>query len=234
MAKSAVQDTQLAPQHVRELETNLRKLWNLGANLIVGWRILPQGIEVLYIPSYNLPLVAKGRPDILRPNRHITEMGEFDELVKLGCRKSSLGLMFRVTENGGEIEEINEIIRNYTVTHFESRAVALLDIVSFSIYSPYEQITQISILSYYLKLVAQRCRSLNMPISICMTTTGDGFYVWNRYEGLSADISLFCVVMLTLGNIYATRQLVDRDVTSVPRLRCALHFGSHYESLVSG
>ena len=73
-----------------------------------------------------------------------------------------------------------------------------------------------------------------MPISICMTTTGDGFYVWNRYEGLSADISLFCVVMLTLGNIYATRKLVDRDVTSVPRLRCALHFGSHYEYYEGG
>ena len=95
MAKTAILDTQLAPQHVRELETNLRKLWNLGANLIVGWRILPQGIEVLYIPSYNLPLIAKSRPDILRPNRHVTESGEFEELVGLGCRKSSLNLMFR-------------------------------------------------------------------------------------------------------------------------------------------
>ena len=107
-------------------------------------------------------------------------------------------------------------------------------IVSFSVYSPYEQITQISILSYYIKLVAQRCRSLNMPISICMTTTGDGFYVWNRHEGLSADIALFCVVALTLGNIYASRKLVDRDITSVPRLRCGIHFGSHYEYYEGG
>ena len=59
MALSATTDAQLSPQNVRELETNLRKLWNLGANLIVGWRTLAQGIEVLYIPSYNLPLIAK-------------------------------------------------------------------------------------------------------------------------------------------------------------------------------
>ena len=86
----------------------------------------------------------------------------------------------------------------------------------------------------YIKLVAQRCRSLNMPISICMTTTGDGFYVWNRHEGLSADIALFCIVALTLGNIYASRKLVDRDITSVPRLRCGIHFGSHYEYYEGG
>jgi hypothetical protein len=71
MALSATTDAQLLPQNVREFETNLRKLWNLGANLIVGWRTLAQGIEVLYIPSYNLPLIAKSRPDILRSDRHI-------------------------------------------------------------------------------------------------------------------------------------------------------------------
>jgi class 3 adenylate cyclase len=234
MALSATTDAQLSPQNVRELETNLRKLWNLGANLIVGWRTLPQGIEVLYIPSYNLPLIAKSRPDILRSDRHITDQSEYDALIELGCRKEVLGMMFVIREKGAEIDEVNEIIRNFTVTHFESRAVALFDIVSFSVYSPYEQITQLSILSYNIKLVAQRCRSLNMPISICMTTTGDGFYVWNRHEGLSADIALFCVVVLTLGNIYASRKLVDRDITSVPRLRCGIHFGSHYEYYEGG
>ena len=234
MALSATTDAQLSPQNVRELETSLRKLWNLGANLIVGWRTLAQGIEVLYIPSYNLPLIAKSRPDILKSDRHITEQSEYEALLELGCRKEILGMMFVVREKGAEINEVNDIIRNFTVTHFESRAVALFDIVSFSVYSPYEQITQISILSYYIKLVAQRCRSLNMPISICMTTTGDGFYVWNRHEGLSADIALFCVVVLTLGNIYASRKLVDRDVTSVPRLRCGIHFGSHYEYYEGG
>ena len=148
MALSATTDAQLSPQNVRELETNLHKLWNLGANLFVGWRTLAQGIEVLYIPSYNLPLIAKSRPDILRSDRHITEQSEYDALLELGCRQEILGMMFIIREKGAEIDEVNEIIRNFTVTHFESRAVALFDIVRFSVYSPYEQITQISILSY--------------------------------------------------------------------------------------
>ena len=96
----------------------------------------------------------------------------------------------------------------------------------------FEQITQISVLSHYIALAAQRCRSLGMPIALCMTTTGDGFYVWNQEEDLAADIALYNVTLLALGYTYAARKHAETE--SVPRLRCGIHFGSHYEYYRSG
>ena len=53
--------------------------------------------------------------------------------------------------------------------------------------------------------------------------------MWNRNQGVSADIALYCTLMLALAHIYAARKLLEREAVSVPRLICAIHFGSHYE-----
>ena len=209
----------------RELDVNLRKVWELGANVIVGWRLLAYGMKILYVTSYDLPKAAKNRSNLLRFDRFIDDEDEFDRLVNLGCKATPLNLSFSVTKDCQDA--VNDIIRRYTVTHFECRAVALFDIANFSIHSPFEQITQISVLSHYVKAAAQRCQSLGMKIDLGMTTTGDGFYVWNDNVGLTADIELYIVVMLSLGYNTAARRLAKTE--SVPRLCCAVHFGSHYE-----
>ncbi len=221
--------SELSSANRKALHASLRQIWQMGANVIVGWRMTRHGIEVLYLSSYGLPNAAKRRPNLLRLDRHIETEEEFEIFRRLGCKVAPINLLVELHERRALLHEINEIVRNYSVTHFETRAVALFDIVSFSLYSPFEQIVQVNMLSYYLKVAARRCRALGMPIGLCMTTTGDGFYVWNRGEGLSADIALFCAVVLALASTYAARGLAEKDTASVPRLRCCVHFGSHYE-----
>ena len=218
----------------RELEGHFRKISNLGANVIVGWRRLPKQIQVFYIPSFSLPQIAKSRRDLLQLDRYVDSQEKGTLLVASGCRETTIELKHDIEKNDAHIQEINNIIRYFSVTHFDSRAVALFDMVSFSVHSPHEQITHVSVLSYYIKLAAARCRSLGMPIEVCLTTTGDGFYVWNSHEGLDADIVLFCSVVLALGYMYAARQKTETSIASVPRLRCAVHFGSHYEYYQGG
>ena len=99
--------------------------------------------------------------------------------------------------------------------------------MNFSIHSPFEQITQVSVLSHYVRLAARRCEALGMPRDLCMSTTGDGFYIWNASEGLDADVALFCTAMLSLAYSTSARDLTETQ--SVPRLRCGIHFGNHYE-----
>ena len=60
-----------------------------------------------------------------------------------------------------------------------------------------------------------------------MSTTGDGFYIWNRNVGLLADIALYAVSLLALAYNAAARDLAATE--RVPRLRCAIHFGANYE-----
>lgn len=210
-----------------KLDASLRRISSLGANVIVGWRFLPAGIKVVYVPSYDLPSMAKAFPNLLRFNRRIELESEFEAMVARGCGEETITILGAFDHGRETTRQINDAIRHFSVTQSDCRAVALFDIVSFSIHSPFEQITQVSVLSHYLRLAARRCQSLGMPVDLCMSTTGDGFYVWNADEGLDADVALFCVTMLCLAYSTAARDLAETQ--SVPRLRCAIHFGSHYE-----
>ena len=211
----------------RTLDASLRRISSLGANVIVGWRFLPAGIKVAYIPSYDLPSMAKAFPNLLRFSRKVETDTDFGAMVTRGCGEEIITIL-GAFDHGSETERmINDAIRHFSVTQSDCRAVALFDIVSFSIHSPFEQITQVSVLSHYIRLAARRCESLGMPIDLCMSTTGDGFYVWNANEGLDADVALFCTAMLALAYSTSARDLAETQ--SVPRLRCSLHFGSHYE-----
>ena len=122
---------------------------------------------------------------------------------------------------------INSMLQRYSVTFYENKTVALFDIVKFSVHSQFEQITQLSALSHYLKLAERRCQALKMPLSLQMSTVGDGFYVWNKFEGVKADLALYHAVSLALTYNYAARTITHAK--SIPRLRCCIHSGSYYE-----
>ena len=74
----------------RELDVNLRKVWELGANVIVGWRLLAYGMKILYVTSYDLPKAAKNRSNLLRFDRFIDDEDEFDRLVNLGLQSDAI------------------------------------------------------------------------------------------------------------------------------------------------
>lgn len=224
----------ISPVNRREIEVNLRKFWNKGANVIVGWRSDAGKMHVLTVPSHAVPALGKAHPDFLKLDRYLPDRARFDALLKAGCKAGSFALQFNPIADERAIEATNDIVRYYSVTRFDVRAVALFDIVSFSVHSPFEQISQISILSYYIRQAADRCRSAGMAVDISMTTTGDGFYVWNHHEGLTADMSFFCAIMLALGYVYSARKIADKEMVSIPRLRCAIHFGSYYEYYQTG
>lgn len=144
-----------------------------------------------------------------------------------GCKSAVISLSFAIHENHATIAEMNAIIRYYTVTHSRCRAVALFDIVNFSLYSAFERITQINVLAHHVNLAASRVEAAGLPIDLTMSTTGDGFYVWNRKEGLPADLALFYATGLALS--YNRLALEDSAHETIPQLRCCLDFGDHYE-----
>ena len=224
---SATSGFKLPAADRRALDIELLKVWRRGANVIIGWRLAAFGIRVLYLSSYDLPLWEQRRPDLLKYDRFIKTDEEFAKILEEGCKEGALEMANSFSDTEGVHAAINDVIRYYSVTHFECRAVTLYDVVGFSVHSPFEQITQISALSYYINLAGQRFKSLGMPIELCMSTTGDGYYIWNRNVGLLADIALYVVSLLALAYNSAARDLADTE--SVPRLRCAIHFGAHYE-----
>jgi hypothetical protein len=119
------------------------------------------------------------------------------------------------------------MIRRYGINYVASRAVTLFDIVGFSLLTPFEQMTQLNSLSYSLNSAHAKMLELDVGINFARSSSGDGFYVWNRDNGLEANVNLYHFMHLVLAdNAIASSKSAAKVV---PRLRACFHVGSCYE-----
>ena len=201
--------------------------------MLVGWRYIPAGIELLHVSTFELPTIAKRFENLLQPARYLPDPSDWKQALASGCRATPIKLSFGLSESPEIQRFVNDLLGQYSVTEIETRAVALYDMVSFSLFSlfslflPFEQITQINVLSNAIMRAANICRRAEMPIDVRLSTTGDGFYVRNDKTGLWADIGLFCATSLAIAHAQAARKLAE--ARAAPRLRVCIGTGSHYE-----
>ena len=124
-------------------------------------------------------------------------------------------------------ESVEELVRRYSISRFEDRAVVLFDIVGFSLNDPLVQLTQLNSLAYSINVAHERLRQRVPNVDITRTTTGDGFYVWNRRSGVEANINLYHLMHLVLADNAVARAKSRPGL--VPAVKTAYHIGSHYE-----
>ena len=86
--------------------------------------------------------------------------------------------------------------KRYGLSYVESRAVLLFDIVEFSLFTPFEQASQLNSLSYSLNSAYNKLLARGIEINFVRTTTGDGYYIWNRKLGPDANRDLFYFMLL--------------------------------------
>ncbi len=217
----------LSTANASELERSLAKIFAHGANLIVGWHLAAHGIKVLHLPSYALSATPGFSAEILKPSKFVKTEADFHRLSNLGARVSSIKLSFDIANEAHTIAAIDQVMRKVSITHHPWRCISLFDMIGFSKYDPFDQITLITMLSHHIMVAAEKCRQLELPVEISMTTTGDGYYVWNDRVGFGADVALYTVTMLAL--IYNYAALGVARNAAVPNLRCCISFGEHYE-----
>jgi len=122
---------------------------------------------------------------------------------------------------------ISDMVRCYGVSLVRNRAVVLLDAVAFSLRSPLEQMATLNSLAYSVNSAYAQLLSRQIHIDFARTTTGDGFYIWNRATTPEANAELYKLLIMLL----ADNAIAQRKARSpwVPRLRAAFHVGEHYE-----
>ena len=76
--------------------------------------------------------------------------------------------------------------------------------------------------SAYNKLQRQ-----GVDVNFARTTTGDGYYVWNRDLGPYPDLDLLSFLLLILIDNAVAQDRASGN--TVPLIRSAFHIGSHYE-----
>jgi len=213
------------PKNRRTLRKELDKLWLLGRSLVVGWSVINGRVALLLLPNTRLPEIEKIGVDLIGSGPRRLPLAAFNAAV----RRFQLEPIILERPPVGDphahcVALIEKMLLPYGIALTESRAVALLDIVGFTRARRLEQAAKLNSLAYSIAIAQRRCRQLGMDVDLARSTTGDGFYLWNRRTGDAADVELCCLVLLAL----ADNRLAADAGSVTPRLRTAITRGSHF------
>lgn len=222
------------------LDDALYSLWNLGDNVLLGWTYGDSELHVLSVRHYAIPeaihAASGSTAGMEEPPRFINDVlsgpkylppDEFRRICRaFDCQPETFRVNFRI-ENDSLAALIGDMVRCYGVSLVRNRAVVLLDAVEFSLQSPLDQMAMLNSLSYSVNSGYGQLLSKDIKIDFARTTTGDGFYIWNRATTEEANNELYKLMMMILAD-NAVAQRKARS-TWVPRLRAAFHVGEHYE-----
>lgn len=222
----------------------------MGRNVILVWAPRDIGIEVLVLPNYAIAALAnRGNPKPYEPQRNATnrrtrqDPSFIDDVIsgpklvdserlhqisaELEFEAEHIDLPFTPGQDLS-LKMIDSLVRRYSLSYVEDRAVALFDIVNFSLYSPLEQVTQLNSLAYSVNSAHSKLLQRKIDINFARSTTGDGFYIWNRDRSIQANVNLYHFMHLVLADNAIARAKATQQ-NAVPLLRACFDIGGHYE-----
>nr|MBO2513978.1 hypothetical protein [Gammaproteobacteria bacterium] len=227
------------------LDKSLRRLWGLGQNVILCWSLEESGVSVVVMPHYSVASLAaaattgaSGPDDPVRPSEDFFKAllsgkrqvspRRLDHVARLlGAEKAHVPLRAPLGNHPAHEQIIETMVKRYSITYVPSRAVALFDIVGFGLLHPFEQMAQLNSLSYSLNSAQSKLLEKEIGVDFARTTTGDGFYVWNRAPDADANVNLYHLMYLVLADNAIARRKAQGN--TVPKLRACFHIGSCYE-----
>ena len=211
------------------LSERIQPLWGLGRNSLVGWRPVTDGIEVLIMP-YRRIVDQFGQSRRLLRGKRLMGHHTFDTARELaGCSPVRIPLPFRISDTEKDAvptHVIEQVLRRYGITETLHRAVALFDIVGFSKFEPSRQIAQLNSLECSISTAQKLMQEIGRKVDLARTTTGDGFYIWNRDKGAGGDIDTYLLTLLALADNAIAQK--DGGGEFVPELRTCFAIGPHY------
>ena len=227
-------------EELARLDEQLLKIWNLGDNVLLSWTHVAGELLVLSVRHYAIAEsvhAVGGTGGAMRDApRFINEVlsgpkylkpEEFQRVCKaFNCTPEAVRVELRM-DSETIASVISDMVRCYGVSLVRNRAVVLLDAVEFSLQTPLDQMAMLSSLAYSVNSAYGQLLSKNIKIDFARTTTGDGFYIWNRATTAEANNELYRLMMMIL----ADNAVAQRKARSswVPKLRAAFHVGEHYE-----
>ena len=204
-------------------------LWELGRRSLLGWRPADGGIDVLMAPYENIvKRYAESRR--LLTGKRLMGDATFRQATELaGVHPVHVPLPFLIgdLEPGAVSPDVVEaVLRRYGITETQHRACALFDIVGFSKYEPRSQVAQLNSLECSINTAQRVMHELGRPIDLARSTTGDGFYIWNREKGATEDLDTYLLTLLILADNALARR--DAQLDLVPLIRTCFSVGPHY------
>lgn len=225
--------------NLKALEKALRKQWRLGQNIVLCWSADARGVLVIMVPHYFLGNYCARREggagadneafvrQLVSGTRRKSREELFAIAKRLDVAPGFIKLEAPLSEEPAVLEGVEQLIKRYGISFVADRSVLLFDIAEFSLFTPFEQASQLNSLSYSLNSAYNKLLANGVTVNFARTTTGDGYYVWNRDLGPAANLDLFCFMLLVIADNAVARAASSGH--TVPVIRSAYHTGSHYE-----
>jgi len=217
-----------------QLDKGLQSTWSLGRNVIVGWRYESNKVFICAAPTARVIAAYEAHPRVFR-GRRLLGKGTFQAIcAHLRTEPYTFFVPSLIANDTHSIspKTIDNLIRRYTISYTSHRGVMLFDIVKFSRYTPLQQLAQLNGLEQALNRATQTMEQAGIRLELTRSTTGDGFYVWNRSKGFAQDINTLVAFILTLTfnakEAQRQGQGAGRATPTVPTLRAAFSIGSHF------
>jgi len=228
------------------LEHALRKQWHLGRDIIFCWTYDNHGLTFLSVPYYKIGALFSKQTDnhgvhslddsleqaidirqILSQTRfvsadYISAIKRFD-----GIRQTVVNFPDSMTAAGVDTDAIDELVKRYGISYVENQAVALFDIVGFSRYNAFDQVTLLSSLSYSINAAYSKLHLQDINVNFARSTTGDGYYIWTKGETVESNINLYNLVQIILADNAIAR--TKSYGHTAPLLKTVFHIGNYYE-----
>ena len=208
---------------------HVNPLWNLGRNSLLGWRPSGQGIDVLVVP-YGEIMDRFAESRRLLHGRRLMGQATFESATRLvGATPEHIPLPFPVADGEpGAVPttDIERVLQRYSIMETLHRGVGLFDIVGFSKYPPMVQVAQLNSLECSINRAHKLMHDAGRKIDLARTSTGDGFYVWNREKGSDADLNTYLLMLFSLADNALLRQ--SNPDGRVPNVRMCFLVGPHY------
>jgi hypothetical protein len=211
----------------RRLDVELNRIWSLGDNIVLGWTRVQNTLLVLSCPNDLLPDYAEEHASVFARRGELPRalFGELAADRRFAVHRVPFGAKDATGLDAGAF--LDRIIRRYGITLVEQHAVVLFDIVAYSKLTDLQRVAQLNSLSCSVNVAHKQLMGRGIRVDLARSTTGDGFYMWNRNDGADANLRLFALAILALADNAFARGLARRSV--VPVLRAAYHIGSHFE-----
>jgi hypothetical protein len=224
------------------LDRCLHQHWGLGENVILNWCPQGDGISLLIVPHYAVAgyttrdgeanaALSQPKQDffqVLLSGRRCLSPAQLYKVGRLlGIDVTHVPLREPLKNTAAQNEIIEKMVKRYSITYVPNRGVCLFDIVGFSLLSPFEQMMQLNSLSYSLNSAQAKLLTKRIGVDFSRTTTGDGFYIWNRKLTLEGNVNLYHFMQLALADNAIAHKKSSSN--TVPRLRACFHVGSSYE-----
>lgn len=224
------------------LDDRLFDAWNLGENILLAWT--EAGGERRFLSTRHYGLLepfgnGQGRAIDADPSgaeafvKRMLSGPKYAEPADFERMRGLFGAAAEViavpSGEGSRLSPglVSALVSRYGVSLVRERAVLLLDAVGFSLHTPLEQVAMLNSLSYSVNSAYRQLVSEDVQINFARSSTGDGFYIWNRARTVDANFALYKLLMLILADNAVAQSKAKRF--PVPKLRAAFHVGEHYE-----